>query len=137
MQDFGWGGGGFITKLWWTFPDLQQTATHLPMVDLGFELGGGAHSQIVGAQNALLGGSGGMPPQENLGLFLVQFQDKLAKHAALRVFLINLKRNFLTFLASGGECGRTSRTPPAYRPGNKNLLCYSLGVAKISIDLHT
>ena len=66
-HDFG--RGEFFTKLRWTFPDLQQTATHSPMADPGFELGGGAHSQIVSAQNALLGGSGlwGKPLQENFG----------------------------------------------------------------------
>ena len=55
--------GGFFT-LRWTFPDLQQTATHSPMADL--ELGGIAHSQIVSVQNALLGGSEGMPPRKIL-----------------------------------------------------------------------
>ena len=62
------------------------------MVDPGFELGGGTHSQIVSVQNVLLGVSGGMPPPGKfwilglLQLFLVQFWDKLlAKHTVLRV----------------------------------------------------
>ena len=59
-QDFGWGVP--FTKLRWTFPDIQQTATHSPMMDPGFQLGVDTHSQIVSTQNAMLGG---LPPQEN------------------------------------------------------------------------
>ena len=39
------------------------------------------HKFLASVRSALLGGSGGMPPQENLGLlrlFLMQFQVKIA-----------------------------------------------------------
>ena len=41
--------GGFFTKLRWTFPE------------------GEARIRSYSMQNVLLGGSGGMPPQENFG----------------------------------------------------------------------
>ena len=44
-QDFGW--GDFFTKLRWTFPE------------------GEVHIHSYSARSALLGGSGGMRPQEN------------------------------------------------------------------------
>ena len=53
----------------------------------------------------------------------MQFLDKLAKHAALRVFLIiNLERNVLTFFCQWGGADEPPEPPPAYGPAHRQLL---------------
>ena len=47
--------------------DFSGPSTNCYTLTNGRSRMGGAHSQIVNAQSALLGGSGGMPPQENFG----------------------------------------------------------------------
>ena len=102
--------GGFFTKLRWTFPE------------------GEARIHCYSARNALLGGSGGMPPRKILDFRLSEIDSgavsgqisyevsdpSSSKH--YNMLLIDLERTFLPQFWLVGGFVRTPRTPPAYGP---------------------